>query len=394
LKNKIAPITLLIILAAFIGGSVMGRVSPVAFSVSKLAAVGLVLFYVIRVNLRTFHFPRMLFFYLGFICWVIVSGYFFASSYHTTLSAVKTPIQIFLFIFVTYGVFRSIRSLEPLAYAFVLSVAFVMFGDLLGVNFGIEQGNRYQGLTYNSNVFGLFMNYLIISIIYLLQDATRKILIRYTLYALGALAIIMIMGTGSRSAFLAMVAVFFVYLVSVRKYNHKTILLIVITGVGGVMFYNSLIEVFMGTATIQRIQNESYLIRGATIRYENILAAYQVFLDNPVTGVGLDNFKYFNPLGFAAHNYPLEILASTGSIGFILLIVLYIQYFIKYRNYREQGGDLGEVLYMRLFLTITIVWSMVFHLYNAPEHWIFISASLGVMQGKTNDSVVVTKRSI
>jgi len=52
--------------------------------------------------------------------------------------------------------------------------------------------------------------------------------------------------------------------------------------------------------------------------------AFRVFLDNPVLGVGLNQFRYISFLGTEAHNDVGELLSTTGLVGLGLMLGVYL----------------------------------------------------------------------
>ena len=50
--------------------------------------------------------------------------------------------------------------------------------------------------------------------------------------------------------------------------------------------------------------------------------AYNVFLNHPFIGVGLDNYRYYNNMQYYAHNNYLEIAADLGIVGLISYYIM------------------------------------------------------------------------
>ena len=68
-------------------------------------------------------------------------------------------------------------------------------------------------------------------------------------------------------------------------------------------------------------------------RFSYMLDAYNIWLEKPIFGYGLHQFKYVNQSG-VSHNNFFEILVNNGIIGFISYYVLYIYIYISYFKIR------------------------------------------------------------
>lgn len=122
--------------------------------------------------------------------------------------------------------------------------------------------------------------------------------------------------------------------------------------------------------------------------------AWEAFLAKPVFGWGLDNFRFafqrFMETGFMpfltdntlpdkAHNYPLEILTTTGIAGFTLLLSLFVFSLREgYRRIRENAGSYTGILWFSGIIGyLTYLLTGVSDLTGGPLLWI----ALGLVAG-------------
>ena len=80
--------------------------------------------------------------------------------------------------------------------------------------------------------------------------------------------------------------------------------------------------------------------------------AVSVWIENPIIGVGWENFALYNDLNLLAHNNYLELLASLGLIGFAVYYSNYIRLFwgsIR-KNYRKPINRLMQSLIISLLI--------------------------------------------
>ena len=56
-------------------------------------------------------------------------------------------------------------------------------------------------------------------------------------------------------------------------------------------------------------------------RFEFIIEALKVFVENPIFGVGINNFRYYNPIEQTySHCFYTEVLACTGLGGAVIFV--------------------------------------------------------------------------
>lgn len=124
--------------------------------------------------------------------------------------------------------------------------------------------------------------------------------------------------TGSRSALIATFigVMLFCYLTR----NAKLALVALLVIVGGIYFSdigNSVIIRFENTF-IDSFSNDAQSALG---RIDGILDGFQLFLDNPVFGVGYGGYSYASGSGLVtSENYFVQLLAESGFIGLFLFL--------------------------------------------------------------------------
>lgn len=85
--------------------------------------------------------------------------------------------------------------------------------------------------------------------------------------------------------------------------------------------------------------------------------AWEIFLNNPILGVGLDSFRYVNTgfmAGFYAHCNYTELLADLGIVGFSVYYSLMGSMLLELRK-RIKKGDRESILFLSLCGTIILL---------------------------------------
>lgn len=78
-----------------------------------------------------------------------------------------------------------------------------------------------------------------------------------------------------------------------------------------------------------------------------IIEGFNLFLNNPITGIGLDNFKTIFSVELYSHNNFIELLSTLGSVG---LILYYLFYFILFKPIMKQQLMFGMCIMLLLLL--------------------------------------------
>lgn len=114
-----------------------------------------------------------------------------------------------------------------------------------------------------------------------------------------------------------------------------------------------------------RMEGMISLFKGNTLEVDSsalsrammIQSALTVFYDNPIFGVGLDNFRFFNAVRVTyAHNNFVEIAADLGLLGLIayywIFVYIVFDYIKKYKKHSK----------MRTFLFLVVVVYFINHI--------------------------------
>jgi len=123
-------------------------------------------------------------------------------------------------------------------------------------------------------------------------------------------------------------------------------------------------------------------------RFRYMVDAYSLWLDKPIFGHGLHQFKYVNQSG-VSHNNFLEILVNNGVVGFISYYSIYIYIFLSYfeiKKYNKIDGNwLITVLLMLFIADMTVL------TYIEKPNWLIFSTVLFVINVYKKDDNFVIK---
>lgn len=109
-------------------------------------------------------------------------------------------------------------------------------------------------------------------------------------------------------------------------------------------------------AMVQRLMGVSLADTTFTTRFAAWRVAWQAFLDNPLFGIGFENFQvafaryyppYIDDIGGSSvwdrgHNLYLDLLASVGVFGFLAYVAIWVAYFWSVRAALRSGRASGR----------------------------------------------------
>lgn len=251
---------------------------------------------------------------------------------------------------------------------FVISLGILASGVVAVIEssgiFNVYQ--RAVGLSGGANTTARYFIYGIILLVYLQNQFAQKKFIRYSLILGIGILIAGVFYSGSRSGIILFLIIAMLYVYQSFQLKTQPIVIIVIIGLG-LYGYFSFSEgtIFELDAIYESIVEGSDTVG---IRYELIKSGWQMFLDHPITGVGIGQFQAFWPLyaprslqgrPLTPHNTYIQILAETGFVGLLVFIVMIFTAFQNVwkheRQNRLKSKDTDSFTIDRTYLFILII---------------------------------------
>ena len=258
-------------------------------------------------------------------------------------------------------------------------IAGVVSGLITMLNLGDSStiDGRVYGTLANANAFGALLVVVLILTLSAIM-ATRVTILQLGMLALAAGFLFLIGKTGSRMSMLGAIVgigvVFYCYQVSARSRGASRAVAVILLGglaIAGGAYYLSSSE-FSDRLESLRVATESGDFRrgdnSLQIRSKLYAKAFDMALDRPLIGWGLDTFKDAQiilgfRLGNNAHSNYVEILQSTGIVGVILYFAIYqswlsrlfrMRSLLSEREYAARFTAAGSIAIV--FLVFDIAW--------------------------------------
>lgn len=233
--------------------------------------------------------------------------------------------------------------------------------DLVGVRLSKSLNEEGEDLVWNSNGVGINLCFALFAGFILFFHQKRHLFIRLFYIITAIIMIIAVLLTGSRKSLLILLMPVLIFLY-IKQKKHFVIILLCLPIIGFLVYYLIMnVDIFyevMGSRIEEMIAILSDDTTGSEDDSRIILIEFGLnnFLDNPLLGVGIDNFRLlseqiFPGKNFYAHNNYVELLVDVGIIGLFIYYRAYIYIYSKLRNHSDMLSIWGiAFLFILLFL--------------------------------------------
>lgn len=270
-------------------------------------------------------FPPEIVFLNYWVVWSAITGIIVSENQDLFINSLGT-------VFLLVGVINLIYILS--SYNIKL-LKIVLFGILtsavlhfIAIRFGFQsdeigENSRAVGFASNPNALGIRAVYSSLVLLFtmpIINPWKNKKMIFHIFLLVTFFSLILV--SGSRKSFISFLFLIVGYLIILlvnRKYsfNLKRVFLLL-------LFFGLLIPTIVPFIIEGSLLEERFVQlseRGGVqgdIRYEMMTFGIELFSENPLFGVGLNNYRAHSPWGMYSHNDYIESLTNTGLPGFIL----------------------------------------------------------------------------
>lgn len=266
---------------------------------------------------------------------------------------------------------RRYRNLKHhFLYIILINGVFLSFLSFFQIGIDLGHMDRQSLLGNNSNIIGLASSISFLIIIYLLIENPKKWnKLRYLLILFVPFLLQTIAKTGSKGAMITLGVSLITYFIVLNKPFKQKIPLIILSLVG--LIYGAF---YMLQNQVLATRMESFLKTGDTTgRAERWELAFDVFLDNPIFGVGENGLNYLvseNFRSYDPHNVFLYVMATGGLVASIPFFIFLYTVFKNGYTYKPVWGT---NLHLVLFLIMLMFWFKAGGGLNSKLAWAYFA---------------------
>lgn len=280
-----------------------------------------------------------------FILWGVLTGFFFARDQSRVMAYGRLLSQELVLAFALAEYVRE-RGSASFVFLLLLVVPICLFwyarstGQLATAQeVGTRGHGRVSSFTSNANAAATLCLYGVFAVGYFIWNRKKQGLVFWPLLALPFIASSLV-ASASRKNLLSVgiFALMWALLTYGRARNSKVrSVLLLLTVVAAL--YAAGRFVVESTRVGERFRQTSGDPYVSTGRYKLYREGWNMFLQSPVQGVGLGNFVVYSSTGAYAHSDYMEVLATTGIVGFLLYFSIYLVLWRRLRRVLEMHPD-------------------------------------------------------
>jgi len=289
-----------------------------------------IIYLITRLN-SSVKIPKYFFTLLVFIGLGIMSALLKGNIYGNTIFYIQRFIQWLVISIIIYEIFSKLNNPKKIFYSSwvilvgisdLILIITLLRSDINIITFlvGNTNINRYMGVFFVNVGAALYSAISIYFVFIILSNYKIKYLVKILLVLVICMNIFSIIVQGTRSGLILLFLLFFINFLKTKFNLQKVIIyLIVLMIFLPIIFYffsQSEIVIFERFRKGITLEEESFQVRMLLAK-----AGLNLFIKNPVFGVGPDNFRNFTYLyalpEIYSHSMYIEILANYGILGFI-----------------------------------------------------------------------------
>ena len=356
-------------LTLFFAGLLLQDVLPWLPPWNRLLGVVLVLLAVSSWSQRRGGIPAEAVLFGAFAVWGVLTGLLFAGDKRPVLAYGKLLPQELVLMFVL-AEYATERRAPTFAFLLLVVAPLGLWWYARGTGqFVVAQGGgeytRVTSLTTNPNQVGILCVQGLFGVAYSIWNRKKQGFVLWPLLALPFIGVTLL-ATGSRKSILA-VGVFVLSWASLaysRGKSSKLRSVLLLLMIAAALFLAGR-YVMESTPVGERFRQAASNPHLSDVRYNLYLEGWKMFLESPVYGVGLGNFVLLSSEQKYAHSDYMEVLATTGAVGFVLYFSIYLVLWHRLRRVLRKRSD-ATSRYMVGLYQVMVITSLVIGL-GAPN---------------------------
>jgi O-antigen ligase len=301
----------------------------------------------------------------AFVAWGVVTGFLFAGNQGLVLASGRLLAQELVLVFALTEYARE-RGAPAFPFFLLLVVPLCMYwyaranGQVVTAQAGGRGDSwRLTSFTANPNYAGFLCLYGLFGLAYFLWYRKRQGLTFWPLLALPFIVITLVLSGSRKSlASFGVFALMWALLAYGRAKAFKARSVLVLVAVAAALYVSGRFVVEK-THAGERFRRSAATPSLDVSRFELYQEGWTMFLQSPVRGVGLGNFVTRSSGAAYAHSDSIEVLATTGFVGFVLYFSIYLVLWLRLRRIRKehQNATSGYMagLYQATIMTLLVL---------------------------------------
>ena len=237
------------------------------------------------------------------------------------------------------------------------AIGTIVFAIMYLVGYGVEyEEGRLTMFKENQNTLGINMCIgIIVLLLLVVQNKVQISRLRYFFLAFLPIMVIFLFATGSRKAFLSLIACYITGLILLKTEKPSRKLIALIIGIVGLIALGILLlqSEVLRDRLLETAQTGDMSERD--VIWGKVMPTIK---EHPIFGIGNTGYDLYSVITFrgammSPHNVILEVLSLTGIVGLLIYATFLYQVFLKgYQTYKSNGLLLPILLAFPMFSLI------------------------------------------
>lgn len=329
---------------------------PLLGTLTRITGVLLALYWVVAgLESQSFRKPEPFHIAVFFFFLWNAASFFWSVDQDATITRIGSLMQNMILLLIIWDVYRTKDAVRAGLQAYVLGATVSALAVMMNFSAGIDYYSlRYSATGFNANALATILSLAIPIAWYLtLPDSESRLkwpavltLANYAYLPIGTIAIAL---TGSRTGMLGLAVALFYMLRSLGRLKPSARVVLFAFVVASAF----LVQSYVPQSSFDRwgttfSELDSGDLNGRLQIWEESI---DVFLENPVIGVGVAAHRTATDIGKVAHNAFLSVPAELGVIGLLLFAVVLI---ISVRRARSQVSSEDEKFWTAMLIMLAI----------------------------------------
>lgn len=273
--------------------------------------------------------PKEYYIYLCFILWANFGIINVVFDIETFYSYVLNLLGISMAIFTIYLLASDINTSKYIHTGLFINATIALIDGIVFTKDGYYSDGRLGGIYGNSNTFSFILLTGIFSIYiyrtFIIRKWEKKYLLLIELFLIYGVIL-----AASRKTLLIVILFYILYYINnytSSRFLFSSIVIFTFTvlsfsiDLDNILQNENLTEKY---TIISRFEIENVLEYDTLTRWELISDGFTIISKFPIIGGGLGNYKYYTSRGAYAHNDLMEIVATTGIIGLLIYLLIFV----------------------------------------------------------------------
>jgi hypothetical protein len=383
-KNKDFLVNFIsLIFMLYIASTIIFRMKYIAITyILDAVLVGLFLLLIYMKKIKVYHLNKVLISYSIFAIFALFSS-FWAKDFFISMLQSFQLFSIFINMYIIYNLIKNYNIENYFIYGVLIGsfINYVFALEIIPSFVDIYLLSRFTGTVGNPNPLSTVMIISIfVSIVYLTKDKEKSnVFLYYYQYINIILALYLIIMSVSRKGIVFGFALVLLQIMVSMKDVKSFFRLIIIGVIGFFIFANfanlddlwALYDkvIYRFTVLNEGLAHTDSHAGSTGIRLYLAEIGLELFKNNPLIGVGVNNFRTYSPGGLYSHNNYVELLAGVGLIGTMAFYSIYIFIFQKIVQVKKSdvkfiftffllvilGMDIASVSYYNKLILYTLL---------------------------------------